>query len=114
MTTDNLTRQEIADALGVVDGLTPTPDPPSALLPGCAWPVWVRSEYATACLFETRWAVFVVLPAEPSTIDVTDELVDAIGQALMKIAGVESLEPVSLQTETGGATVPAIRATIVD
>lgn len=107
------TRQEIADALAVVPELTPSATPPAQLLFGVAFPVWSATEYETRCITRKTWHVYVVI-SDATTGDETDELADAIGQALMKIGNVERLEPYGLSQENGGANVPAIRATLID
>jgi hypothetical protein len=97
------TRQDIADALSEVDGISGHTSKPAALNEGDAWPQWRGAEKAGGRVFTHTWAVLVVMP---QTDDITaDAYADSHGPALVDalrpILYVDSLAPATIPTEAG-------------
>ena len=89
-------RNEIADALRVIEGVTPVNRRPDAPQIGHAWVNWAESNPLTQAAYDTRWQVFIVLPENPdAAIDATAALVDEVCAAI--------------QTKVYGAAVTSIR-----
>lgn len=107
-------RQAIVDALGKVDGLAPTPGPPAPIVAGSAWPGWVSTSFINACVMDTRWYVFVALPAGMTlaTIDAGDELVQDIATVLWPLGKVSVVEPWQWQVEAGQQAMTVLRFTL--
>lgn len=96
------TRQDIADALSAVAGITGHPSRPAALNEGDGWPQW-RGGVPHAGAVENTWAVLVVLP---SADEVTaDGFADSHGQALLDalrpVLSVDSIAPAEITSEAG-------------
>lgn len=93
------TRQDIADALSEVAGISGHTSKPSALNEGDAWPQWRGSAAAGGRSFTETWAVLVVLPQSD---DITaDAYADSHAQAL-----VDALRPVIYVDSIDPATIP--------
>lgn len=97
------TRQEIADALSAVSGISGHTSKPSAPNEGDAWPQWRGSERAGGRAFTQNWVVLIVLP---QTDDITaDAYADSHGQALLDalrpVMSVDSLNPATISTDAG-------------
>lgn len=90
-------RQEIADALSTVAGVTGYPHRPTSLRPGDGWPLLGSLDRADGHSFEVTWRVLVVLPQEPrAASDWADNNYELLFDALTPIGFVDRIEPVAL------------------
>ncbi len=97
------TRQDIADALSEVAGISGHTSKPAALNEGDAWPQWLGSEKAGGRVFTETWAILIVLP---QTDDITadgfaDAHADALADALRPVIYVDGFSPASITTDAG-------------
>lgn len=97
------TRQDIADALSEVAGISGHTSKPSTLSEGDAWPQWRGSVKAGGRSFTTTWAVLVVLPqSDDITADgFADSHGDALVEALRPVIYIDSLDPAVIPSEAG-------------
>lgn len=99
------TRQSIAEAVSTVDGLQGYPERPTSPTTGDAWPLVrgiARGEGAAAAVFETTWAVAIVLAGDVGTAtDMFDEVLPQVVQALQSEVFVDSGRPLTIPTEAG-------------
>lgn len=112
----SVTRQDIADALSTVDGVTGSALPPSTVQPGLGWPQAVTdgrlriNDHAAQASF---W-VWVVLPATEQAAELAyDELVWRVEDVLGYLGEIVAAGPYALPLGPGqGDTVPALRVTL--
>lgn len=78
-------RQQIADALSTVDGVTGYPYQPTSARAGDGWPLYQGAERDEATgLFAHNWSVGVALPQDEQAANAfLDSHLDAIDQALL-------------------------------
>jgi hypothetical protein len=111
-----VTRQDIADALSTVEGVTGSALPPSVPNPGAGWPQAVAdgrirlNDHAAQASF---WC-WVVLPATGQAAELAyDALVWQVEDALGYLGEIVSAGPYPLPLGPGqGDTVPALRVTL--
>lgn len=108
------TRQDLADALGGVPGVTGLTLPPDVIQPGMAWPVWRSSTPITGTDYEVTYDVFLTLPAGSpgASIAEADDSWQPVAFALLHVGAVSLIEPVTMATDPAGAGLPAIRFTL--
>jgi len=88
-----ITRQQIADALSTVAGITGEALEPATKAAGQGWPVWRSTDVINGCdAMTVNWYVFVVLPGGDPNVpaDAADPLVLPISRALNDIGGARS------------------------
>jgi hypothetical protein len=111
------TRNELADALGTIDGVTAFSVPPPSIQPFMAWPRWTQTTPINDGSRERVWEVFVTVPGsgDAATVTIADELEEQVDAALWKVdnAAWTLVEPVLLNTGTPGDTVPALKFRVV-
>jgi hypothetical protein len=110
-----VTRQDIADALSTLPGITGQPLPPRVMAPGIGWPEWTRTEPLTATGDRITWAVHVTLPAgsPEATVMEADALTGALLDALYELGEIQTLEPTTVIVQQGGAAgLPCLTATL--
>lgn len=97
------TRQDIADAMSTVDGITGHASRPSALNTGDAWPQWRGADRAGGHAFTNTWNVLVVLPSadDVSADAFADEYGEALIDALRPVLYVDSFTPATTPSEAG-------------
>jgi hypothetical protein len=115
------------DVVAALDGLTvdlgterppaviaAVPHVPSAFAAYTAWPVWVTTTFRTACIADERWQVLLTLTAgDPDAwSDDGDRLLWPVRDALLKVGGVITVEPVRLTIGDASQIVPALRYTL--
>jgi hypothetical protein len=98
-------------APAVITALTRVPDNFAAFT---AWPVWVATTFRTACIADETWQVLVTLTAGvPDAWSAEgDALLWPVREALLKVGGVISAEPVRLTIGDASQIVPALRYTL--
>lgn len=95
-------RQEIADALTEVDGVTGHRYRPRTLPAGTAWPLLEGLARGPAYDFAATWRVVVVLPAdEVRASEWFDAHHEEVADALADVGYVERVEPGLVATEAG-------------
>ena len=112
----NVTREAIAAAL-IGAGVAGEPTRPSVPSAGQAWPEWRLSTWLNACVVETGWYVYVVLPGDPrGAIDAGDPLIQTVGQALVDLTlRVDQVEPWRIPLgQDAASSAPALRYTCTD
>lgn len=103
-------RQDIADALSLVEGVTGHEFRPSVIGSGDAWPIIASLESAEGQDYITNWRVLVVLSGDEQTsaaqfVSLAPQLIDT----LRPVVFVESVAPVTIQTSAGD--IPGIQLT---
>lgn len=94
MSSNDITRINLATALGTVAGITGYVRRPRAIKPGDAWPQWGGSERDDGRGFIETWKILVVLPADEATADTfADAKQAALIAALSPILYVDSFAP---------------------
>src|SRR4051812_28981094 len=108
------TREDIADTLSTVPGVTGYAVPPAGGQPGDAWPEWTSTRFVSMTNFEATFDVYLILTNShlPETVNAADPMIEAVAWALATVAVVEAVEPTSIITEAHGNAVPALRFTI--
>lgn len=100
-------RQDIADAVSTIAGVTGHRYRPAPVMAGAAWPL--LSAIQRSPEFEVTWMVVVALPTgERRASDWMDANHDALCDALEEFGVVERLEPGNLATEAGDMDVMII------
>lgn len=95
------TRQDIADALSTVTGITGSASRPTVVAEGAAWPQ-VASHDRDDGYFMTTWSVYVVMPADDqAAADTYDSSIATLRAALHAVVYVDRDEPVLIPTESG-------------
>lgn len=98
-------RQEIADVLSTVDGVTGLKFRTKTLNTGDAFPLLESMERGPAQDYENTWRIVVVLPSGNYGRDASewmDSHYEAIADALEEYGGcVDRIEPGAVQTELG-------------
>lgn len=96
----NDTRAAIKAALDSVDGVTGYLKRPSTPKPGDAWPLWRGAARGEVHLFESTWAVGVLLPQdELAANDWVDGHIDALIDALRPVLWAEGYDPANFGPE---------------
>jgi hypothetical protein len=96
-------REDIAEALSTVSGVSGFSFRPRVIGPGSGWPLTVTLNRGPAQNFDRTWKVVVVLPSDERAASTWfDEKFQAISDALEYQAGyVESIEPGNVDTDSG-------------
>lgn len=112
--TNAVDRATITDALKTVPELSATPTTPDVVTAFTAWPAWSQTTWRAACVTESEWFVFLILPNTdtPTTVDAADDVMEAVSDALWRVAKVVRREPWRLPMEPGQQTVPVVRFTL--
>jgi hypothetical protein len=96
-------RQDIADLLSAVEGLTGHAYRPRVVAPGSAWPTLVRVDRRPGG-FQATWKILVALSGdEPTATTRADDLLPSMLPALEQAVYVDSVIPVALTTGAGDA-----------
>jgi hypothetical protein len=100
-------RQEIADALSTIDGVTGFKHRPKAYNAGDAWPLIEALDNPAGYALQATWRVVVVLPSgEQDALEYFDSMHEAVSDVLNEQIGfVERIEPGNLATEAGTRNV---------
>lgn len=110
-----MSRQQIADALSTIPGVSGHPDQPPAPVPGQGWPQWQRTVYAagagcTAIPDTQEWDVLLLLPAlDPHS---GDQLRDQVAAALSTVGTVTEARPDSIPLQPDQPSTPVVRFTL--
>lgn len=97
----SVTRQEIADALSTVDGVSGAEFRPSVLTAGVAW-ANIGSHDRAEGFFATTWNVFVILPQNEKAAAIWyDANIGALRNALHVAVYVDRDEPALIPTDAG-------------
>lgn len=108
------TRQDVAAALGAVEGLTGHPYAPTQVATGDAWPEWVGTDpvVTVGCvsLGDDEWRIRVALPAgsPESTADAVTGWLGPTLEALATVGLPGRAETVAIIV-ADGTTVPALQ-----
>ncbi|MBQ1042368.1 hypothetical protein KBX03_07600 [Micromonospora sp. C72] len=95
-------RQDIANALSTVTGVTGYAYRPTTPKMGDAWPLLSSLENVGSATFEITWRVLVFLPQnEQASSEWIDSHVDALVDALLPIGYVDRIEPIALSGSAG-------------
>jgi hypothetical protein len=96
------TRQSIADVMSTIDGVQGFPKRPDTVNVGDSWPLVREMNRGPGTVFETVWAVAVVLGGDAGTAtDLFDQIVPAATQALQSELYVDQARPLTIPTEAG-------------
>jgi len=98
------TRQSIADALSIVEGVTGYAKQPKVTKAGDAWALVNSLTRGPGKAFETEWRIAVTIAADPDTAaERFDSLIPEVAQALesQDVAYVDSARPIAVPTEAG-------------
>jgi len=107
-------RQEFADALSAVEGLTGHAETPVVMAVGTAWSRWTGLEaQGTPGLFATAWQVLIITGGTPAQAETyLNEKLSDILDAIQPVAWVTSATPTQIDTPSGtlyGLAVTAVR-----
>lgn len=95
-------RQDIADALSTVEGVSGHPFRPRTMPAGAAWPLLQRLDRGPAYDFEASWRVVVILPGdEQRASEWFDAHHEEIAEALADFGYVGPIEPGLVATDSG-------------
>lgn len=98
-------RQEIADAVSTISGLTGYARRPAAAREGDAWPQWRGAERADGQAVLQTWVVLILLPQSNESL--ADEWADRYGPELMdalrEALFVTRLDPATVRLENNDA-----------
>lgn len=102
---NNATRQALATAVSMVDGVAGWPYAPKNRGVGDAWPMWSGASRADGSVaFEMSYSVIIVAAAQsdPQAADEwIDAHLDALHDALEPVMWIESITPVEIPSEGG-------------
>jgi hypothetical protein len=88
------TRQELADAVSTVAGLTGYVKRPSTPKDGDAWPQWRGARVQGGVIYENTWTVLVLLPGDDVKADEwADQYLDLLFVAVSPAMSIDSIEP---------------------
>lgn len=95
-------RPDIKQALDTVDGVTGYLEPPTALKPGDAWPVWAGAARGPGHAWSSSWRVLVVLaPDERSATAALGPIAEQVIEALEGLLYIDQVNPVDVPTQVG-------------
>lgn len=96
-------RQDIADLLNALDGISATPYQPKAYGPGVAWPLLEElTQDAEVPGFLVVWRVAIVLSGDVRTAAKwIDDNHEAVAEALEDFAYVFRIQPGTIATDSG-------------
>lgn len=105
-------RQELADALSTVTGVTGYIKPPTALKPGDAWPRLGTLERGPGAAFLVTWRVLIILPVdEQVALNTIESLVPELFDALNPVGFIQTIEPITY--EASSFSSPALQVTLI-
>ena len=110
-----VTRQDIADALSRIEGVTGLATPPPTPAAGLGWPEWRQTVPSTLTGDEVTWAVHTLLPGgrQDATVLEADPLILALTDSLEDLGVIQTIEPTTYLVQSGGsAALPCITVTI--
>lgn len=108
-------REQIAQALEQVPGITGSALPPRTPTRGQGWPEWQRAEPLALIGNQYTWQVHVALSSgsDEATILEADDLIDRLWNELAYLGDVISVEPTTIVIQTGAAQfLPALTFTL--
>jgi len=102
MSSIDVLRQELADALSTAAGIKGMTKRPTTPRTGDAWPIWDGAERGDGGAFMMSWRVRVFLPQDEVAASTwIDANLDALYDAITPVAYVESFRPVAVPASSG-------------